>query len=114
MPTPSLIDRYQSIIARCDYRLTGHSRQTMGEQLAEAARWAERYAVQDVYGRGELIESFEADIATMLDKPAAVFVVSGTKAQCIALRIWADRAGGNLYALFPYVLAARAASAHPA
>jgi threonine aldolase len=67
----------------------------MGEQLHEIGRWAERYGQQDVYGSGELIESFETDIAGMLGKPAAVFLVSGTMAQNIALRIWADRAGTN-------------------
>jgi threonine aldolase len=87
------MDRYQAVVGRCDYRLTGHPQRTMGEQLSDIARWAEGYARQDIYGTGDLIESFEADIAAMLGKPAAVFLVSGTMAQNIALRIWADRAG---------------------
>ena len=92
MTPPELIDRYQEVISRCDHRLTGHPRLAMAEQLSDIARWAERYSGQDVYGTGELIESFESDIAEMLGKPAAVFLVSGTMAQNIALRIWSDRA----------------------
>ena len=67
----------------------------MAEQLADISRWAGRYEQQDVYGSGELIESFQRDMADMLGKPAAVFLVSGTMAQNIALRIWADRAGNR-------------------
>lgn len=92
MIPPELIDRYADIVSRCQYRITGHPRLSMPEQLAEIGRWAERYSQQDFYGTGDLIESFEQDIAAMLGKPAAVFLVSGTMAQCIALRIWAERA----------------------
>ena len=87
-----LMERYQAVVGRCEYRLTGHPRLSMGEQLADIGRWAGKYEQLDVYGSGDLIASFEADIATMLDKPAAVFLVSGTMAQNIALRVWADRA----------------------
>ncbi len=92
MVSPELAQRYSDVVGRCQHRLTGHPKLSMTEQLAEISRWAERYEQQDVYGSGELIESFQADIAGMLGKPAAVFLVSGTMAQCIALRIWAARA----------------------
>ena len=95
MISEELAKRYAEVVSRCDHRLTGHPRLSMTEQLAEMGRWAERYDSQDVYGSGELIESFEQDIAKLLGKPAAVFLVSGTMAQNIALRIWADRAGNN-------------------
>ncbi|MEM9303690.1 MAG: beta-eliminating lyase-related protein [Pseudomonadota bacterium] len=93
--------RYQDLIARCDVRLTGHPRLTMSEQLAEIDRWAGRFDAQDVYGRGELIESFEAEVAGMLGKPAALFLPSGTMAQCIALRVWSDRAGNRSVGFHP-------------
>ncbi len=91
----ALQKRYGEVVDACDYRLTGHPRLGMAEQLADIGRWAERYDSQDNYGEGELIESFQRDIAEMLGKPAAVFLVSGTMAQNIALRIWADRAGSR-------------------
>jgi threonine aldolase len=93
MNTPDPMKRYQELVSGCEYRLTGHPRLTMSEQLAEIERWARRYESQDVYGQGELIESFQAEIAALLGKPAAIFLPSGTMAQCIALRIWSDRIG---------------------
>jgi threonine aldolase len=45
----------------------------------------------DQYGAGELIETFEARMAALLGKEAALFVPSGTMAQQIALRVHADR-----------------------
>ncbi|MBN2469557.1 MAG: hypothetical protein JXN59_02440, partial [Anaerolineae bacterium] len=48
-----------------------------------------------------LIEEFEAQIAGLLGKPAAVFMPSGTMAQQIALRIWADRTGSSSFACHP-------------
>jgi threonine aldolase len=44
----------------------------------------------DVYGSGELISSFEEEMATLLGKEATLFFPSGTMAQQIALRIHTD------------------------
>lgn len=55
----------------------------------------------DHYGAGDLIVGFEADIAAMLGKEAAVFMPSGTMCQQIALRIWADRHGRRAVAFHP-------------
>ncbi len=91
----ALKTRYREVVDACDYRLTGHPPLSMAEQLADISRWAQRYDAQDLYGEGELIESFQRDIAELLGKPAAVFLVSGTMAQSIALRIWAEAAGSR-------------------
>jgi threonine aldolase len=88
-----LKERYQALAASCRHRITGHPTLSMALQLEEIGRWAARYDAQDLYGTGELIESFQRDMAELLGKPAAVFLVSGTMAQNIALRLWADRAG---------------------
>jgi len=45
----------------------------------------------DHYGRGELVERLERRVAELLGKDAAVFFVSGTMAQQIALRLHSDR-----------------------
>ena len=66
--------------------------------LAEEAPEGER---GDHYGKGELHEAFEKEIAALLGKPAAVFMPSGTMAQQIALRIWSDRRGGAPVAFHP-------------
>lgn len=54
----------------------------------------------DVYGDGPVRE-LEARVATLLGKPAAAFFPSGTMAQQVALRLWADRNGSNAVAMHP-------------
>jgi len=52
------------------------------------AAWCEANDVEhDVYGSGDLIDSFEQKIAALLGFPAAVFCISGTMAQVTALRL---------------------------
>lgn len=46
---------------------------------------------EDVYGEGGAVTALEDYIATLLDKPAAVFLPSGTMAQAATLRVHADR-----------------------
>jgi threonine aldolase len=48
-------------------------------------------AEEDVYGEGGAVTALEQHIAALLDKPAAVFLPSGTKAQAATLRVHADR-----------------------
>lgn len=55
----------------------------------------------DVYGVGERLNAFEARIAKLLGKDAAVFMPSGTMAQQIALRVVADRDGLRTFAAHP-------------
>jgi threonine aldolase len=47
----------------------------------------------DLYGEYGDIEALESEVASVLGKPAAVFMPTGTMAQQCALRIWADRTG---------------------
>ncbi len=101
MIDPALKAHYREVVDACQYRLIGHPKLTMAEQLADIGRWAERYDAQDLYGEGALIESFQRDIAELLGKPAAVFLVSGTMAQNVALRTWADRAGQRRVGFHP-------------
>jgi threonine aldolase len=45
----------------------------------------------DLYGAGAVIEDFEAEVASLFGKPAAVFMPSGVMAQLIALRVACER-----------------------
>jgi threonine aldolase len=73
--------------------LHGHGRQTPAKLLERTATWCREHEVAfDVYGTGELIEAFEARVAELLGFEAARFMPSGTMAQPIALRVWAERA----------------------
>src|SRR5207244_2820074 len=52
-------------------------------------------------GDGELSESVQSLLAAILAKPAAAFMVSGTIARLIALRMWCERAGHFCVAMHP-------------
>lgn len=82
-------------------RFFGHPPQTVRERLLEIAQAAGEEERPDRYGGGELIEAFEAHIAQLLGKEAAVFMPSGTMAQQIALRIHCDRRAARTVALHP-------------
>jgi len=82
--------------------LHGHGAITPAQVLADVARWCEQTDARfESYGRGALIEDFEARVAELLGFPAARFFPSGTMAQPIALRIWSDRAGLAHVAMHP-------------
>lgn len=78
-----------------------HPTKTMADTLRNLADRAELYTESDVYGQGELIENFEAKVADMLGKPAALFVPSGTLAQPMALKIHSERKQKPGVALHP-------------
>lgn len=72
--------------------LNWHKDIAPNEEFEELAEYCRRHNIQaDVYGKGEFINGFEAEIAKYLSMEAAVFMPSGTMAQQIALRIWSER-----------------------
>ena len=85
----------------CERFISGHGwvrpREAL-ELLAEATGPEER---SDSYGEGEIIESFEREVANALGTEAAVFAPSGTMVQQIALRIWCDRRARTTVAFHP-------------
>jgi threonine aldolase len=77
------------------------ARRPVREWLEEVAMEATPEEIPDMYGEGELIANFESKIAELLGKESAVFMPTGTMAQQIALRIWADRQGTRRVAFHP-------------
>jgi threonine aldolase len=75
----------------CERFLNGHGPPKPHVVLADLAEEAAPDEEPDRYGEGKLIGDFEREAATLLGKEAAVFMPSGTMAQQIGLRIWADR-----------------------
>jgi len=55
----------------------------------------------DYYGVGGAVSALEAKIATLLNKPAALFLPSGTMAQQIVLKVHAQRRGQKSVAFHP-------------
>ena len=88
------------ILLRCERILFGHGLHRPGPVLAELAKEAGDDE-PDRYGEGPAINAFECEIAKLLGKEAAVFLPSGTMAQQIALRIWADRKRTPMVAFHP-------------
>jgi threonine aldolase len=81
-----------SPFAACTRFLSGHGPRRAAAQLQSALEQVDRETRSDFYGSGEIIESFEEDLAALLGHEAAVFMPSGTMAQQIALRVWSDDA----------------------
>ncbi|MDH5631801.1 MAG: beta-eliminating lyase-related protein [Gammaproteobacteria bacterium] len=90
------------ILKNCTDILPGHgSRLNVKEMLSSLAEVVDESVAPDVYGAGEYISEFEAEVAGMFNKASAVFMPSGTMAQQIALRIWCDRAANLTVAMHP-------------
>lgn len=90
----------KEVFDRAEYPLTGHGRREV-DVLKAALAGVDGGVESDMYGAGKVIEDFEAKMAGVLGKEAAVFFPSGTMAQQIALRIWCDRRGVARVAYHP-------------
>jgi len=92
----------REIYARCNNVLPGHGpQQTMKVIFQELADGLDGSEALDRYGEGEYLSAFEAEVAGMFGKPAAVFLPSGTMAQQIALRIWCERSNNFTVTMHP-------------
>ncbi len=95
-------DEQDALRRRCAIVVSGHGDDAPGAELAGIAEWCSQNGWQaDRYGEGALIGAFEARVAALLAKPAAVFMPSGTMAQQVALRIACDRARNAVIAMHP-------------
>jgi len=99
-PAPPARD-VDAVRDRCTRFLGWHGRPRPREVLLELAAATPDDLRPDHYGAGAVLEDLEAQVAELLAKPAAVFMPSGTMAQQIALRIWADRKGVRTVAFHP-------------
>ena len=55
----------------------------------------------DRYGSGGVVDELEAEVASLLGKPAALFLPTGTMAQQATLRVHADRTGRRAIVFHP-------------
>ncbi|QMU79558.1 threonine aldolase [Streptacidiphilus sp. PB12-B1b] len=88
----------------CERTLSASRPMTLRERLADLATAAETaYDLDerpDVYGNG-VVEALERRVAGLLGTEAAAFFPTGTMAQQVALRCWADRTGDRTVAMHP-------------
>ena len=82
------------------HQLSGHGRRNVGV-LQQAFADVDPNQASDHYGTGEVIERFEQKLAQELGMEDAIFFPSGTMAQQIALRIWADETKKRRVAYHP-------------
>ncbi|MFZ0170086.1 MAG: beta-eliminating lyase-related protein [Acidimicrobiales bacterium] len=87
MTPPS--DEETALRRACTRFLVGHGDRPTAELLAEIDPDIE----MDRYGAGGVVAELEAEVAGVLDKPAAVFLPTGVMAQQATLRVHAERRG---------------------
>lgn len=91
-----------SLKSQCEKFVPGHLPQKPGEEFALIAEFTrENDYAADVYGSGELINSFERKVADTLGFETACFMPSGTMAQQIALKIYAEKSKNPSFAIHP-------------
>ncbi|MEZ4737088.1 MAG: beta-eliminating lyase-related protein [Caldilineaceae bacterium] len=92
----------KTILAQCTNVLPGHGpsrrMKEVFQTLADALDGTEEL---DSYGSGPDLARFEAEIAELFGKEAAVFLPTGTMAQQIALRIWCEQQNNFTVAMHP-------------
>lgn len=94
----------------CTRRLSGGPRGTIRDGLRDLAQWAERvdeataaYGLDDapdVYGGG-IVSTLERRVADLLGTEDAAYFPTGTMAQQVALRCWAQETGISVVATHP-------------
>ncbi len=73
-----------------------------GTELIRAGEWVKSQGLTaDVYGNGELVQAFEKRVAGLLGFEEGCFMPTGTMAQLVALRMYADAAGNRNVGLHP-------------
>ena len=85
----------------CTHFLAGHYPRTVAQRMQEVADSSYAEHRSDMYGNGGFVTILERELAELFGKEAAVFMPSGTMAQPIALRIWADRQQNQTVAFHP-------------
>ena len=94
-------DEFYASAMACTHFLPDHHWRSVRERMQDIADSPHCEHRADRYGAGGFVEVFEKELAELFGKEAAVFMPSGTMAQQIALRIWADRAANNTVAFHP-------------
>lgn len=96
------MSKIETILAQCTNILPGHGpRRSMKEMLQTLADALTGAEYLDSYGVGPELVAFEAEMAELFGKEAAVFLPTGTMAQQIAMRSWCEEQHNFTVAMHP-------------
>jgi threonine aldolase len=93
--------RIREIQLGCTRFLSGHGLKTGRMWLESLLESPSAGAPQDFYGEGEVVADLEKQMAELLGKESAIFVIKGVIAQLAAMRIWTDKSACATVALHP-------------
>jgi threonine aldolase len=103
-PAEDLMARLRAAVRGCDRKLSGFRQPTMRETLDALAAdpGADEYLSEppDIYGGG-IVRTLEIRVAELLGTADAAFFPTGTMAQQVALRCWAQTTGSDVVATHP-------------
>jgi threonine aldolase/GNAT superfamily N-acetyltransferase len=90
-------EEVKALQKRCTRFVVGDGLRTAAKMLGAISSDTEI----DSYGEGGVVSELEAEVAELLAKPAAVFLVTGTMAQQLTLRVHAERRGRWTFVAHP-------------
>ncbi|MFP2925127.1 threonine aldolase family protein [Pyxidicoccus sp. 3LG] len=95
-------EQYEKLRRECRGSLANSLASDPAGELVRIGQWMQRQGVSgDVYGNGELIQSFEKRVAGMLGFEDGCFMPTGTMGQLIVLRMYADASGLRTVGVHP-------------
>ena len=92
---------FYAAIDGCTHFLGGHYPRSVAKRVQEIADSPHAEHRSDMYGEGGFVTILENELAELFGKESAVFMPSGTMAQPIALRVWADQTKNSSVAFHP-------------
>jgi threonine aldolase len=81
----------REILRHCTRFVSGHGFRTGRQWLEQILTMPEADELPEAYGEGAVIAGLEKQVAALLGKEAAVFMVKGVIAQLSAMRVWTER-----------------------
>ncbi len=96
-PTATRDTTIDAAMMKCERFVNGHGPRVARDLLATIPAETE----VDYYGVGGAVTALEEKVATLLGKPAALFLPSGTMAQQVVLRVHGQRRGTKSVAFHP-------------
>lgn len=96
-----LKQRYQMLSQSASSSMLRHKQLPIAEELVALSQAVDSTDGRDVYGNGGSVERFEQQLCTLFNKPNAVFLPTGTLAQCAAMKCYSEASGLKGIGLHP-------------